>query len=365
METIRFINIFLTSFIITFITIPVVIRLIRLNSLIISPETRDKSLYIPSFGGIAIFIGMLLSFVFWVNFSEYSQINFFLASLLVLFFVGIIDDFINLKPWKKILGQMFAISIFLYFSDIRISSMYGVFSGNIETELPLFFSLSITMFTMLVIINAYNLIDGIDGLAGSLGILIAIFFGFLFFITQQFYLFFVACSLIGALVAFLVFNNYPAKIFMGDTGSMIIGFIFAVFAINIVESQIVISRDFNIIDVEYKNQILLDFRNKGPLLAISILIIPLFDTLRVFVLRLIKKTSPFQGDTNHMHHNLLECGFRPHFISILFVFINLILTLLFCVFLSELGINIALLILFLVSFILSLVPSYFLRKKDE
>ncbi len=366
METIKFINIFLTSFIITFITIPIVIKILKLNKIIVSPESRDKNLSTPAFGGIAIFIGMLFSFIFWINFNDYYQINFFLASLLILFFVGIIDDFVHLKPWKKILGQIFAISIFLYFSDVRISSMYGVFLGDINFQLPFVLSLLITVFTMLVIINAYNLIDGVDGLAGSLGILFSCFFGFLFFITNQFYLFFISCALIGSLMSFLMFNKHPAKIFMGDTGSMIIGFIFAVFAINIVESQIVISKELEVMFLEgfdYNKNILLDFRNKGPLLSISILIIPLFDTLRVFILRLIKKTSPFQGDTNHIHHNLLECGLNPNKVSLILVIINFILTCLFCVFLSNLAINVALFILLLSSFFLSLIPRYYLNKR--
>ena len=82
METIKFINIFLTSFIITFITIPVVIKLLNLNKLIVSPESRDKNLSTPAFGGIAIFIGILSSFIFWVNFNDYPLINFFLGKIL-------------------------------------------------------------------------------------------------------------------------------------------------------------------------------------------------------------------------------------------------------------------------------------------
>lgn len=337
----------ITSFLITFFTIPIVISVVRKNDKFLDKPSSDRASHkigVPTFGGIAIFCGILFSIIFWINLAEYTVLQPLLSSLLIVFFIGVVDDLISLSPFKKLAGQLLAIIIVIYFSDLRITSMYGIFTVH---ELPYWFSLLLTAFTMVVITNAYNLIDGLDGLAASVGIVMTFFFGLLFLINNQLEYVVISWSLTGALLAFLRFNFHPAKIFMGDTGSLVIGFLLSVFAVSIVESNI-IYEGFN-------------FDAKGSALAIAILIIPLFDALRVFVIRVAKGVSPFSPDRNHIHHNLSDLGYGHRRISLYICLANLFFIGLVVV-LRNLGINYILLIILLLAVCLSMIPIWI--KKD-
>jgi UDP-N-acetylmuramyl pentapeptide phosphotransferase/UDP-N-acetylglucosamine-1-phosphate transferase len=147
-----------------------------------------------------------------------------------------------------------------------------------------------------VITNAFNLIDGIDGLAGSLGIVGAFTFGLWFHFLGMTQYSILCSALIGSLLAFLWFNKTPARIFMGDTGSMLIGFVMAILAMKFIESIRILPKDhpYKILSV--------------PVFTCTILIIPLFDTLRVFLIRMSKGKSPFDPDRNHIHHILVDRG---------------------------------------------------------
>ena len=155
-------------------------------------------------------------------------------------------------------------------------------------------------------------------------------------------------SLTGALLAFLRFNFHPAKIFMGDTGSLVIGFLLSVFAVSIVESKIT-----------YEG---LDFDAKGSALAVAILIVPLFDALRVFVIRVSKGVSPLSPDRNHIHHNLSDLGYGHRRTSLYiclanFFFIGLVVAL------RDLGVNYILLIILILAVGLSMIPIWMKRRR--
>lgn len=160
------------------------------------------------------------------------ELQYIMASMLILFFIGIKDDLVELTAWKKLLGQILAAVIVVHFADIKIFNIFGLFGLN---EIPLWLTYPLTVFTIVVITNSFNLIDGIDGLAGSIGVLTSLTFGawFLAFGETQFAIW--SFSLTGALLSFLYFNKTPAKIFMGDTGSLIIGFTAAILAIQFIE----------------------------------------------------------------------------------------------------------------------------------
>lgn len=337
-----------TAFLVTLITIPIVINVVRQNEKFLDKPSSDRSSHkvsVPTFGGIAIFCGILFSIIFWINLAQYSDLQTLLSALLIVFFIGVIDDLISLSPLKKLLGQLFAIAVVIHFTGLRITSMYGIFTVH---ELPDWLSLFLTAFTMVVITNAYNLIDGLDGLAASVGIVMTFFFGLLFLINDQLEYVALSWSLTASLLAFLKFNFHPAKIFMGDTGSLVIGFLLSVFAVRIVGSNIV-CEDFN-------------FDAKGSALAIAILIVPLFDALRVFVLRLSKGVSPLSPDRNHIHHNLSDLGYGHRRISLYICLANLFFIGLVVV-LRDLGVNYILLIVLLLAVGLSMIPILIKRRK--
>ena len=337
-----------TAFFITFFTIPIVISVVKKNEKFLDKPSSDRASHkisVPTFGGIAIFCAILFSIIFWINLSKYTALQPLLSALLIVFFIGVVDDLISLSPFKKLVGQLLAITVVIYFSDLRITSMHGVFTIH---DLPYSVSLLLTAFTMVVITNAYNLIDGLDGLAASVGIVMTFFFGLLFLINNDLEYVVLSWSLTGALLAFLRFNFHPAKIFMGDTGSLVIGFLLSVFAISIVESNIIYER--------------FDFEAKGSALAVAILIVPLFDALRVFVIRVSKGGSPLSPDRNHIHHNLSDLGFGHRRTSLYICLANLFFIGLVVV-LRDLGVNYILLIILLLAIVLSMIPIWLKKRR--
>ena len=337
-----------TAFLITFLTIPIVISVVKKNEKLLDKPNSDRASHkisVPTFGGIAIFCGILFSIIFWINLAKYTALQPLLSALLIVFFIGVVDDLISLSPFKKLVGQLLAITVVVYFSDLRITSMYGIFTIH---ELPYWVSLLLTAFTMVVITNAYNLIDGLDGLAASVGIVMTFSFGLLFLISNELEYVVLSWSLTGALLAFLRFNFHPAKIFMGDTGSLVIGFLLSVFAVSIVESNI-----------KYE---VFDFEAKGSALAIAILIVPLFDALRVFVIRVSKGGSPLSPDRNHIHHNLSDLGFGHKRTSLYICLANLFFIGLVVV-LRNLGVNYILLIILLLAIVLSMIPIWLKKRR--
>ena len=193
---------------------------------------------------------------------------------------------------KSFSGQIFAALIVVYKANIKLTSMYGIFGIY---ELPVVVSVLLSIFTILVIINAFNLIDGINGLSGSIGALIALTLGSWFLQIDRIDLAIVAFALTGSTIAFLKYNVTPAKIFMGDTGSLLLGLVCSILAIEFIESHKYLT------DSPYAFQ-------AAPSVAVGILILPLFDTLRVFTIRALSGRSPFSPDRNHIHHLLIDSG---------------------------------------------------------
>jgi len=285
---------FITAFGITFLSIPSLISVAKIKNLYDEPgERKVHTVSVPTLGGIGIFAGLIFTITFWTNFSLYPKIQYIITAITIMAFLGIKDDIVGLSPFKKLMGQVFTAFILVIWGDFRINSLYGIFNIG---ELPYIVSIFFTVFTILVIINSFNLIDGINGLSGSIGLLTSLIFGIWFYMVDpNSQLALVAFALAGALIAFLRFNVTPAKIFMGDTGSLLLGTVLAVFAIEFIDINNTYKGEFHI--------------KSSPMVAIGILIIPLFDLLRSFSIRIFHKKSPFTADRNHMHHMLVDLGF--------------------------------------------------------
>lgn len=308
---------FLTAFVLTYLAIPSIIHIARRKQLYDEPSFRSAHIErTPSLGGIAIFAGSIFSIVYWTPFNEFGNLQYILCALLLLFLIGAKDDISPVSPSNKLVGQIMAASILILKSDIHLDSFYGLLGFHAELITPFCFFISVL--TILVIINAINFIDGLDGLAGSLFLLMASSFGVWFYVTEHWEFVTIAFASVGAVMAFLKYNFSPAQIFMGDTGSLILGTILAILAINFIS----INHELAAND-PFKLQ-------GGPVLAISILIVPLFDMIRVFITRLLRAQSLFQADRRHIHHLLLDAGLS-HIgaTSILFLLNMLIITLAF------------------------------------
>jgi UDP-GlcNAc:undecaprenyl-phosphate/decaprenyl-phosphate GlcNAc-1-phosphate transferase len=293
---------FITAFAITYIAIPSVIRVAEVKHLIDIPGDRAAhTTPTPSLGGIAIFAGTVFAITMWTPFEYFAGLQYILCAMMVIFLIGAKDDILPMSPTRKLGGQIFAALILVYKADVIITSFYGFLGVE---ELPYWFSMLFSMFMIVLIINAFNLIDGINGLAASLGILISLLFGTWFFLIERVELAMVAFALTGALVAFLKYNYTPADIFMGDTGSMLVGTVCAILANKFLESH---NGYFQEILVE--KPFLEVYRMKSvPAIMVGVLIIPLFDTFRVFTTRIVRGGSPFKPDKRHIHHLLLDLG---------------------------------------------------------
>lgn len=335
----------ITAFLITFFAIPSIIRVAIIKNLFDEPgERKAHKSSIPTLGGLAIFAGVVFSFTFWSAGIEYQPTQYVLAAIVVLFFIGIKDDIVELTAIKKLYGQIFAALIIVVFANIRITSLFGIFGIY---DIPYWFSLIISIFTILTIINAFNLIDGIDGLAAGVGAIAAFAFGLWFYNYNQIALCILSFSLFSSLLAFMVYNFSPANIFMGDTGSLIVGLILSVLAIHFVQ--------LSFASPPYA----FPFRS-SPAMAIAILIIPLIDTLRVFVIRLLKRKSPFSADRNHLHHFLLDLGLSHRGVSFTLYSIN-ITFIVTALLLRDISSLILLIILCIMAVVVSILP-YFIKQ---
>ncbi len=294
------------AFTITFLAIPVIINVAEMKKLYDMPDARKiHQVAITPLGGIGIFAGFVFGCLLTINFKYSSEFQYFIAATMVIFFLGLKDDILVISPIKKFIGQVLAAFLIIYYGRIQIRSMHGFFGIH---ELPEMFSLLISYFSVIVIINSFNLIDGVDGLAGTLGLMSSALFGIYFLSAGMEPYYVLAFSLCGSLIAFLIFNFQPAKIFMGDTGSLLIGVVNAILALKFIDPGN---------GPESVNPI-----ESSPAIGFTILMIPLLDTLRVFAIRMFKRRSPFSPDRNHIHHLLLDRGLSHRTITLLLVAVN-------------------------------------------
>ncbi len=254
---------------------------------------KIHTVHTPSMGGLPIFIGFAISLLIWIPFEGLREIKYVISALTIMFIIGFRDDLINLRAIQKLFGQIAAMSIIVAVCDIRLMSLYGLFGIY---EIPLVVSYLLSAFTIIVITNAYNLIDGIDGLAGSVGIICSLFFGVWFYLVGLEFYSFIAFAILGGLLAFLQFNWAPSKVFMGDTGSLMIGFFLSIVAIKFIDGNYNLPTDH-----PYRFDAFI-----GP--TVAVLIVPLYDTLRVFIKRMLRGKSPMHPDRTHLHHILLRLG---------------------------------------------------------
>ncbi len=281
------------AFLITFFAIPVIIQVAKDKKLFDEPDERKvHKNVIPTLGGLGIFAGFIIATLMGVPAAITSELQYFAAATTVIFFLGIKDDILVLSASKKFIGQLIAAGIIIKFGGIQLDNMHG-FLGIYE--IPRVASIIISLFTIIVITNSFNLIDGVDGLAGSLGLLTTLVFGTYFFYAGQLTYSVMAFALAGSTIGFLIYNFSPAKIFMGDTGSLLLGLV----------NSILVIKFINVAGNPVSNFPIA----AAPAIGFSILMIPLFDTLRVFGLRILDRRSPFSPDRTHVHHFLLDLGF--------------------------------------------------------
>lgn len=277
----------------TYLTIPKIIKVVEVKRLMDDPDHRSShTSRTPTLGGIAFYYTLIFALFFIRGRDLYDEAMYIIPGLTILFIVGLKDDLVVISPGAKLIAQACALTFILINPSFTITSLNGFL--NIY-EIPYFIYLIIGGFMMLTIINSYNLIDGIDGLASIVGIVIMVIYTTIFYLVGEYFFALITITVNACLIAFFGFNiSSDRKIFMGDTGSLIIGFIISILTLKFLALK---PQSYSELPFLLEN---------APLIAISILIVPLFDTARVFTIRIANKKGPFSPDRNHVHHVLID-----------------------------------------------------------
>ena len=311
----------LISFFGTLFLMPFVIKLAINKRFLVGGGGRNAHEgFTPNVGGMAIFAGLLLAnqyilFYFFDSYQNFeisnefeTQIKAYLivtAGSIIMFVMGLLDDISELSSYLRFSVQLLVATLVVYIGDLRISDFHGVLGLY---ELPYLFSVIFSISVIIFIINSFNLTDGLDSLAASLGLFILISFAIIFYYNGKYYDCTLACSGFSSLLAFWLYNKPPARIFMGDGGSLMIGFIIACCAIRACSMKIEPSGVIN------------------PVLILCILAYPSVDTLRVFLVRIFSGKPPFSADRNHIHHLLVDKDFNHGWASFFAVMYSAVLT---------------------------------------
>lgn len=308
---------FVASFISIILLMPRVLYVAyqkRLTAPIIARSSHTRT--IPSLGGVAFFMTIAI-FISLVEMILGDAVGYnIIAAISILFMVGLKDDLVNSSARVKLYGQLMSSMFIVFSSDFQIKSFHG-FMGIHEIH-PVA-SVLIAILFLTFIINAYNLIDGIDGLASIVGIIICSTFMVLYYIKQD-HFFFLLCALtIGVLFAFLRFNlsSGRMKMFMGDCGSLVIGLIIGACSLHYLSST------------PLPTNLRLSFPENRIIFITAVLFVPLFDTVRIIIIRITNGKSPFEADRNHLHHILIDSGISHFKSSLLIGGVNVIVILTF------------------------------------
>lgn len=305
-------GIFIT-FLIGLLFMPLVIKIAKKHNFVVKPNKRTSHQGdVPNVGGLDIFV----SFVIFFYVFEYHQIPkfyFLLMGICAILLVGFIDDLIDLKALWKLVGEIVAGCFLIFLADVRITNMHGILG---VWELAPWMSYCVSFFVYVAIINALNLIDGVDGLASGMGILYSCFFAIYFHLTGNLALSLLAYGLAGSLVVFFLYNVFGGsrrKIFMGDSGSLLLGFLTSYLVFQFLE-----------LNAYWPEGMSATYHMAAaPAVAICVLFVPLFDTVRVAITRIKHGTSPFNPDKNHIHHLLLRIGLKHRQVTGILMLITL------------------------------------------
>ncbi|PZX54190.1 MraY family glycosyltransferase [Algoriphagus chordae] len=302
-------------------------------------------------GGIGFFIATSVSLAIWGWEFPRVETPYILGAISIMFFVGLRDDIVELSATKKILGQLIAVVLVVVVADIRIKGFHGFLGIG---EFNLLVSYLFSSFTLLALTNAFNLIDGLDGLAGTIAAMVFALLGIWFYFQGLNSYAILSIAFLGSILAFLVFNWHPAKIFMGDTGSLTLGFTMGTLIIAFMEYNVALPSGNN-------------WKFEPAFSAgVALMMFPLYDMARVFVRRISQGKGPMTPDKSHVHHFLMRMGLKHNHVALLLGSLQLgIIILVF--FMKDFSDNIVLPIIVAISMVLGYrldqVTVHYLKKK--
>lgn len=317
---------FLVSLIVSVYSIQRIIRFSNNRNIYDEPGGRKiHTRKISNLGGVGVFMASMFAYFAFSDYALFPRPDTLFSISILLFFIGLKDDLESVKATRRLGYEILCAAFIIYFADVRIVSMYGIFS---ITELPYWASFMLTSIFIIACINAYNMIDGVDGLLGTLSLLGAGLFGLMFVAAGQYLWALLCASVIGGIFGFLIYNWYPAAVFMGNGGSMFLGTFFACVSLRFMQ--------MGEIDLSFfRHSVLIDITMPHTI-ALSIISIPIFDMLSVFTIRILNKQSPFEADKRHTHHRLMDLGLSQWQVVFVLFFSN-ILIILFAYYVQDTG----------------------------
>ena len=301
----------LISFLIGLIGMPIVIRIAKAKGFVVRPNKRTSHVgEIPNIGGLNICFSFLLTYIAF-EYHSLMQSQYLLIGLFAIMAVGVVDDILVLSPRAKLIGELIAGTALIWFSHLRITHLHGLFGIGEIGVVPSFL---LSYFILIAIINALNLIDGVDGLASGLGILYCLFFAIYFGLVGEPAWSVLGICMVGALAVFFIYNVFGKgnKIFMGDSGSLLLGYLITAFVFHFCEINA-----YHLVPEVYH-------MDAAPMVAICVLTVPIFDTIRVSLTRIKHHQSPFKPDRNHIHHLLLRAGLKHVYVTCVLLSVSLL-----------------------------------------
>jgi UDP-GlcNAc:undecaprenyl-phosphate/decaprenyl-phosphate GlcNAc-1-phosphate transferase len=270
------------------ILIPFLVHMDKKKRLSAAPNSRSSHiLTVSSIGGVGIFIAVVIGFLPLLPVTFGKEINILLLGFSLLFLIGIKDDILDSSPYFKLVAQIIVSLIVIEGAGLKITNFYGVLGMY---EIPYSMGIMVSVLLIVTIINSINFIDGIDGLAALIGIVGFTFTSIAFYLINELFYFILSVSIISALAGFLRYNfSKHEKVFMGDTGSLLIGMAFSVFILKLWGLHATV----NVFPI-------------SPLWVFGIVLLPIFDFIRVFLIRVSNGKSPLRADRNHVHHVLVD-----------------------------------------------------------
>lgn len=286
---------FLVAFICVWLIHPAIAKMAIVRGLTDNPNARKlQKTPVPVLGGMAVFFGIIVSAgVTSIVFNSYALFT-CVVTMTVMMYMGFIDDLVGIRPWIRICLEVAVIGFVVIMDLVNINDFHGLFGIG---KLPVYVSLPLCAFSGVGIINAINMIDGVDGLSSGLGIFISFVFGCVFFYSHDFTMAVMAFATMGALVPFFFKNvfGHLSKMFIGDSGTMMMGIILCIFCMRTIDNTSRVSRAYPDLGV--------------IAFCLAALSIPVFDTVRVMLLRIYHGGSPFVADKTHLHHVFIRLGF--------------------------------------------------------
>jgi len=282
--------IFMTALFASLGMVPVLRRWALTTGTVDTPDERKvHKKAIPRLGGIAIYLSFLFAALVFIDASR--EVRGILAGGLVVFVFGLIDDLYGLSPKRKFAGEIAGVLVTISVGQIYLTNLGDLF-GFGAIVLPHWLAVAFTVFAVVGVINAINLIDGLDGLSGGVSVIALTTFMLLAYHDGHPQVMFLCAALLGAVIGFLKYNLYPARIFMGDAGSLSVGFVLGFLAV-------------------YLTQV--PTSTVSPMIPVLVLGLPILDAVWVMVRRAMKGNSPFSADMTHVHHKFLNLGFQHRF----------------------------------------------------